>query len=82
MKRKLSMGSLLIAGALTGFTGQTGASMQSNPDGGTGEIMKSQWPGRRQLVQRDFGRSRNSPGPDRNNRAQWLSGPRRSWAIR
>ena len=38
MKRKLSMGSLLIAGALTGFTGQTGASMQSNPDGGTGEI--------------------------------------------
>ena len=37
MKRKLSMGSLLIAGALTGFTGQTGASMQSNPDGGTGE---------------------------------------------
>ena len=31
MKGKLSMGSLLIAGALTGFTGQTGASMQSNP---------------------------------------------------
>ena len=38
MKRKLSMGSLLIAGALTGFTGQAGASAQSNPDGGTGEI--------------------------------------------
>ena len=38
MKRKLSMGSLLIAGALTGFTGQAGASMQSNPDGGMGEI--------------------------------------------
>ena len=38
MKRKLSMGSLLIAGTLTGFTGQAGASAQSNPDGGTGEI--------------------------------------------
>lgn len=32
---KLSMGSLLIACALTGFTGQAGASTQSNPDGGS-----------------------------------------------
>ena len=37
MKRKLSMSTLLIAGALTGFTGQAGASMQSTPDRGMGE---------------------------------------------
>jgi len=34
MKRKLSMSTLLFAGALTGFTGQAGASMQSTPDEG------------------------------------------------
>jgi len=37
MKQKLSMSTLLIAGALAGGTGQAGASMQSNPDVGMGE---------------------------------------------
>jgi hypothetical protein len=37
MKRKLSMSTLLFAGALTGFTGQAGASMQSTPDAGMRE---------------------------------------------
>jgi len=37
MKRKLSMGSLLLAGALTGFTGHAWASTQSDSGVGMGE---------------------------------------------
>ena len=37
MKRKLCMSSLLLAGALTGFTGHAGASTQSPPGVGMGE---------------------------------------------
>jgi hypothetical protein len=37
MKRKLCMSSLLLAGALTGFTGHAGASAESNPGVGMGE---------------------------------------------
>jgi len=68
MKQKLSMSTLLIAGALAGGTGQAGASMQSNPDVGMGDIATEQsarsGAGRHRLVQRHSWWSRNFPGPD------------------
>jgi hypothetical protein len=55
MKRKLSMSTLFFAGALTGFTGQAGASMQTTPDLGIRET--SQQKSQQEVSSEDAGSS-------------------------
>jgi hypothetical protein len=55
MRRKLSMSTLLFAGALTGFTGQAGASMPTTPDIGMRET--SQQKSQQEVSSEDAGSS-------------------------